>query len=69
MEKMQQITELDKSNIDPCWKEEYHVPMKFNRLVIYPSYLWHTAVYNKEDFTNHPRVSISGFIEKEYFVG
>jgi len=69
MDKMQQITELDKSNIDSCWKEEHHVPMKFNRLVIYPSYLWHTAVYNKEDFVNNSRVSISGFIGKEYFVG
>lgn len=69
MEKFQQIVELDKSHIDSSWKEEYHVPMKFNRMVIYPSYIWHTAVYNKEDFVDKPRISISGFIRKEYFTG
>jgi len=67
VEKFTEIIETDRSNIDASWKEIHHVKMKYNRMVIYPSYLWHTAVYNKSDYAEFSRVSISGFVSKNYF--
>lgn len=68
IEKSKQTVEMDRSHIDPSWKEIHHIPMKYNRMVLYPSYLWHTAVYNKEDYSEFPRVSIAGFIARDYFI-
>ena len=48
--------------IEDVWEEEHHVPMKFNRMVIYPSYMWHTAVMKKGWYTDRPRISMSGFV-------
>lgn len=52
----------DTTLIEDVWEEEHHVPMKFNRLVIYPSYMWHTAVMRKGWYTDRTRTSMSGFV-------
>ena len=48
--------------IEDVWEEEHHIQMKFNRLVIYPSYIWHSAVMKKGWYTDMPRISLSGFV-------
>tara|TARA_B100000530_G_C15890667_1_gene461288 strand:+ start:118 stop:306 length:189 start_codon:yes stop_codon:yes gene_type:complete len=48
--------------IDEVWEEQYHVPMKFNRMIIYPSFMWHTAVMKNGWYKDKPRVSMSGFV-------
>jgi len=57
------ITILDSTLIDNnTWKEEIMVDMKFNRMVIYPSYYFHSAYIEKDWFTDSPRVTLSGFL-------
>lgn len=68
VEKSKELVDLDEDNIEDVWEGIYTVPMKYNRLVLYPSYLWHTATYNKTDFIKSPRVSLSGFVGANYFV-
>ena len=51
--------------IEDVWEEEFFVPMVFNRMVIYPSYLWHTAVCRDGWYKDHPRVSMSGFVHAD----
>ena len=41
------------------------MPMVFNRMVIYPSYLWHTAVCRDGWYKDNPRVSMSGFVHAD----
>ena len=48
--------------IEDVWEEEYHVKMKFNRMIIYPSYMWHSAIMKKGWYKDDPRVSLSGFV-------
>ena len=51
--------------IDDVWEEEHHVKMKFNRMIIYPSYMWHSAIMKKGWYKDKPRVSMSGFVFPE----
>ena len=51
--------------IDDVWEEEHFIPMQFNRLIIYPSYMWHTAVVRDGWYKDIPRVSMSGFIHAD----
>jgi len=60
--------ELDTALIEDEYVEELMVPMKFNRLVIYPSYVWHHAVVRPGWFKDNPRVSMSGFVAADYFL-
>ena len=39
--------------------------MKFNRMIIYPSYMWHSAIVKTGWYKDVPRVSMSGFIFPE----
>ena len=56
------LIDNDTMLIDDVWEEEHHIPMKFNRMIIYPSYMWHSAVVKKGWYKDVPRVSMSGFI-------
>jgi len=67
-EKKDDEVDLDTGLIEDVYEEEYHVKMKHNRLVIYPSYLWHSAVIAPGMFKDNPRVSLSGFIKSDYFI-
>ena len=51
--------------IDDVWEEQHHVKMKFNRMIIYPSFMWHTAVMKNGWYKDKPRVSMSGFIHPD----
>lgn len=68
LEKSEEPVVFDSNNIEPCWKEIHEVPMKKNRLVLYPSYLWHSAKFSAGEYDTNPRVSVSGFVEKDYFI-
>ena len=60
--KATELVDNDTMLIDEVWEEQYHVPMKFNRMIIYPSFLWHTAVMKNGWYKDKPRVSMSGFV-------
>ena len=64
-DKAQDKIDNDISLIDDVWEEEHHVPMQFNRMIIYPSYMWHTAVCRNGWYNDVPRVSLSGFVHAE----
>ena len=64
-DKAQDKIDNDISLIDEVWEEEHHVPMQFNRMIIYPSYMWHTAVCRNGWYNDVPRVSLSGFVHAE----
>lgn len=56
-------TILDSTLVDTeIWKEELMIDMKFNRMVIYPSYYFHSAYIEKDWFVDSPRVTLSGFL-------
>jgi len=61
-EKATDLIDNDTMLIEDVWEEEFHVPMKFNRLIIYPSFMWHSAVMKRGWYKDTPRVSMSGFI-------
>ena len=60
--KATELVDNDTMLIDKVWEEQYHVPMKFNRMIIYPSFMWHTAVMKNGWYKDKPRVSMSGFV-------
>jgi len=62
VEKSKEKVDNDTMLIEDVWEEEHHIQMKFNRLVIYPSYIWHSAVMKKGWYTDMPRISLSGFV-------
>ena len=61
-DKAEDLIDNDTMLIDGVWEEEHHVPMKFNRMIIYPSYMWHSAIVKKGWYKDVPRVSMSGFV-------
>ena len=63
--KAEDLIDNDTSLIDDVWEEEHHIPMKFNRMIIYPSYMWHSAIVKTGWYKDVPRVSMSGFIFPE----
>tara|TARA_S200002703_G_scaffold32156_3_gene28059 strand:+ start:1068 stop:1829 length:762 start_codon:yes stop_codon:yes gene_type:complete len=62
-----EYVDLDVNSMDDSWEEYHFVNMKYNRLVLYPSYIFHSAQIKKDWFVEYPRVSISGFIKSSYF--
>ena len=60
--------EFDSKNMDDAWEEYHYEPMKFNKLIIYPSYIYHSALMKKDWFVDSPRISISGFIHHSWFI-
>ena len=68
IERSEDLVTFDSNNIEPCWEEIHEVPMKKNRLVLYPSYLWHSAKFSAGMYDTKARVSLSGFVEKDYFI-
>ena len=64
-DKAEDLIDNDTTLIDDVWEEEHHIPMKFNRMIIYPSYMWHSAIVRKGWYKDVPRVSMSGFIFPE----
>ena len=68
IERSEDLITFDSNNIEPCWEEIHEVPMKKNRLVLYPSYLWHSAKFSAGMYDTKARVSLSGFVEKDYFI-
>ena len=61
-EKSKEKIDNDTMLIEDVWEEEHHIKMKFNRLVIYPSYIWHSAVMKNGWYKDVPRTSLSGFV-------
>jgi len=55
--------EMDTRQLTDDWAIEYEVEMKFNRFVMHPSYIFHTAYIEKEWFQEEKRVSLAGFIQ------
>tara|TARA_B100001964_G_scaffold118061_1_gene131522 strand:- start:5044 stop:5781 length:738 start_codon:yes stop_codon:yes gene_type:complete len=47
------------------WFIETIIPMKFNRCIIYPGYLFHGAYHTDNNFKNYPRVGQTCFLESE----
>lgn len=57
-------TILDSRQIDPqYWQPIHHVEMKYNRFVLYPSYVFHTAYIEKEWYQEEKRVGLVGFMK------
>lgn len=54
--------EMDTRELNDDWAIEHDVEMKFNRFVMHPSYIFHTAYIEKEWFQEEKRVSLAGFI-------
>tara|TARA_B100001996_G_scaffold39714_1_gene29041 strand:- start:44 stop:823 length:780 start_codon:yes stop_codon:yes gene_type:complete len=64
-DKSNEMVDNDISLIEDVWEEEHFVPMQFNRMIIYPSYMWHTAVCRSGWYKDNPRVSLSGFVHAD----
>ena len=54
--------DCDSMLMENVFEEVHFVPMKFNRLIIFPSYIWHSAIIKKGWYRDRPRVSLSGFV-------
>ena len=46
---------------DKNWEMVDIVPMKFNRLVFYPTDLFHSGYIKKDSFLHHDRITQTGF--------
>lgn len=56
-------TILDSRQIDDSeWELIHHVEMKYNRLVVYPSYILHSAYIEKEWYQDTKRIGLVGFL-------
>ena len=57
-------TILDYRQIDSSiWELIYEVEMKYNRFVLYPSYIFHSAYIEKEWFQEIKRIGLVGFLK------
>ena len=67
--RLEEVT-LDSKYIEDAYEEYHHIPMKYNRMVLYPAYLWHHPIIKGDMFNEpkEPRFSISGFVNQEYFI-
>ena len=45
------------------WELKYIAEMKYNRLIIHPSYIFHAAYIEEGWFMDHPRISLAGFVK------
>jgi len=56
-------TILDSRNIqEEDWELQYVVDAKFNRFVMHPGYIFHSAYIEKEWYQDEKRLSLAGFI-------
>lgn len=56
-------TILDSRQInDSVWEVMQRVEMKYNRLVVYPSYIFHSAYIEKEWYQDTKRIGLVGFL-------
>ena len=60
--KSTELIDCDSMLMEDVFEEVHFVPMKFNRLIIFPSYIWHSAIIKKGWYKDRPRVSLSGFV-------
>ena len=67
--RLEEVT-LDSKYIEDAYEEYHHIPMKYNRMVLYPAYLWHHPIIKGDMFNEpkEPRFNISGFVNQEYFI-
>jgi hypothetical protein len=57
-------TILESRQIDPeVWKNIHGIEMKYNRFVMYPSYVFHSAYIEKEWFQEIKRIGLVGFLK------
>ena len=56
------LIDNDTTLIEEVWEEQHHVQMKFNRMIIYPSFMWHSAIMKNGWYKDDPRISLSGFV-------
>lgn len=57
-------TILEFNQVDSqIWKKIYDVEMKYNRFVLYPSYIFHSANIEKEWFQETKRIGLVGFMK------
>ncbi len=61
---------LDSKYTEDVYEEYHHIPMKYNRMVLYPAYLWHSPVLREGWFNEpkDPRFGLAGFIHQEFFI-
>ena len=56
-------TILDSRNIqEDDWELQYIVEAKFNRFIMHPGYIFHSAYVEKEWYQDEKRLSLAGFI-------
>jgi hypothetical protein len=56
-------TILDSRQINSSiWQLIHHVEMKYNRFVMYPSYIFHSAYIEKEWYQDIKRIGLVGFL-------
>jgi hypothetical protein len=56
-------TILDSRQIDSSiWELIQHIEMKYNRFVMYPSYIFHSAYIEKEWYQDTKRIGLVGFL-------
>ena len=60
--KSTELIDCDSMLMEDVFQEVHFVPMKFNRLILFPSYVWHSAIIKKGWYKDRPRVSLSGFV-------
>ena len=58
---------FDSNGMDDAWEEFHYEPMKFNRLILYPAYVFHSSLMKIDWYKESPRISLSGFISPKYF--
>ena len=44
MKKSEEKIDCDSLLMEDVWEEEHHIKMKYNRMIIFPSYMWHSIV-------------------------
>ena len=60
----------DQSYYNECPEKYWEIPPEvinhsFNKMVIYPSYIYHGAYHNKLDFIEYPRITIASFLQRK----
>lgn len=52
-------------DIDTYWERTHLVPMRFNRLLLFPSNLWHGAWHPPGAFREYPRINQAVFVNAD----
>lgn len=62
-EKRSEIVPLNSNLMEKdVFEEEHFVKMKYNRMLIYPGYLWHSAMIHPDWWVDEPRIALVGSI-------